>query len=301
MAKWQPITNLRNTIQHHPPVVVFFLCLLVLSVTLISVGLYSQNHEMKNPDINMDWNQMLKSFSSLKFCTQFNDTELLNGKQDIISPPLLDHGHEFITNTSQKTTEVISVFMLAPLLCVGDYPTYNSISSTLLGSQLGLKGAAGKQTLNISLFLDQQTQKTSTDSESAQKMPTDAKTKHQSMISCLKITAPRYILPQTPSPPECPAYEKLEKDASSARAVAIESNKPSSKNAPCLSLEFTSDPKLTVLLTQEEKGLARHHLILVSIVLLTLCILICLSGSLTSTRSHYHPAIDLQKETLLGP
>lgn len=83
---------------------------------------------------------MLQSLSSLKFCTQFIDTELLNGKQDNISPPLLDHGHEFMMNTSQNTMEVISVFMLAPLLCIGDHPAYNSISATLLGSQLGIKG-----------------------------------------------------------------------------------------------------------------------------------------------------------------
>lgn len=43
----------------------------------------------------------------------------------------------------------------------------------------------------------------------------------------------------------------LEKDVSPVRAVAVESHKQRSDNAPpCLSLEFTPEPTLTVLLTQ---------------------------------------------------
>lgn len=180
MAVWKPITNLRSRIIHHPPVAMFFMCLLVLAGAFISIGLYSQNHDIKNPDINMviillcfvffhlkknppeiwcprlsffvddpfllfvcvffqDWNQMLGSLAYLKFCTQLNDTDLLNNKPDMNSPPLLDHADVLINNTQQES-EVISMFLLVPLMHVGDYLDHNSISATLLGSQLGLKG-----------------------------------------------------------------------------------------------------------------------------------------------------------------
>ncbi|XP_017341021.1 transmembrane protein 248 [Ictalurus punctatus] len=298
MARWQPIANLRNQIIHHPPVTVFFTCLLVLTGAFISIGIYSQNHDIKNPDINMDWNQMLGSLADLKFCTQLNDTDLLNEKPDTNSPRLLDHADELINNIQQKS-EIKSMFLLVPLMHVGDDFEHSSISATLLGSQLGLEGSAGKQSLNISLFLDVQTRVSPADSELIQK-PSNMQTKPQSYDSCLKITAPHNILPQTPTPPECPSNKNLENNISPVRAIAIESYKKISKAQACLSLDFTPDSKLTVLLTQDEKALARYHLLLVSIVLLALCIMMCLFGTLTCSKSRRHLASDPQKETLLG-
>ncbi|KAM9495448.1 transmembrane protein 248 isoform 1-T5 [Clarias gariepinus] len=295
MARWHPITNLRNRIIQHPPVAVFFMCMLVLAGAFISIGIYLQNHDIKNPDINMDWNQLLGSLARLKFCTQLNDTDLLNERPDINSPLLLNHGDEPFNNTQQKT-EVISRFLLVPLMHVGEYLDHNSISSTLLGSQLGLKGSAGKQSLNISLLLNVQNHISSTDSAPTHK-PSNMQSTSQS-YSCLKITAPRHILPQTTLPQQCPSNKHPE-NMSPVKALAIGSNKKSSNAPACLSFEFSPDPKLTVLLTQEEKALARYHLLLVSIVLLALCIIMCLFGTLTCSKSRCHLATDPQKETLL--
>ncbi|XP_026775765.2 transmembrane protein 248 [Pangasianodon hypophthalmus] len=297
MARWQPLTTLRSRIIHHPPVAVFFMCLLVLAGAFISIGIYSQNHDIRNPDINMDWNQMLGSLADLKFCTQLNDTALLNEKPDMYSPPLVDHADELINNTQQKS-DIISVFLLVPLTHVGDYLDHNSISTSLLGSQLGLKGSAGKQSLNISLFLEIQTRLSATDSALIQK-PSNMQTKPQSYNSCLKITAPRHILPQTPSPPQCPSNKNLENNRSPVRTFAIQSSKKSSNAPSCLSLKFTPDPKLTVLLTQDEKALVRYHLLMATIVLLALCIMMCLCGTLTCSKSRHQLANDPQKETLL--
>ncbi|XP_058264878.1 transmembrane protein 248 [Hemibagrus wyckioides] len=298
MAQWHPVTNLRSRIIHHPPVTVFFMCLLVLAGAFISIGIYSQNHDIKNPDISMDWNQMLGSLANLKFCTQLNDSDVLNEKPDMNSPPLLTHADELINSTQHKS-EVISKLLLVPLMNVGDSLDHDSISATLLGSQLGLKGSAGKQTLNITLFLDIQTPISATDSALLQK-PSNMQTKPQAYNSCLKITAPSHILPQTPSPPQCPFNKNQENGISPVRALAVQSVKKSSNTPSCLNLEFTPDPKLTVLLTQDEKILARYHLLLVSIALLALCLMMCLLGTLTCSRSGRHLSDDPQKETLLG-
>lgn len=82
---------------------------------------------------------MLASLAKLKFCTQLNDSDLLNEKPDINSPPLLTHADELINSTQQKR-EVISKLLLVPLMHVGDHLDHSSISATLLGSQLGLRG-----------------------------------------------------------------------------------------------------------------------------------------------------------------
>ncbi|KAI5100376.1 insulin-like growth factor-binding protein 3 receptor, partial [Silurus meridionalis] len=240
MARWKPITNLRSNIIHHPPVAVFFMCLLLLAGAFISIGIYSKNHDIRNPDISMDWNQMLGSLADLKFCTQLNDTDLLNEKPDMNSPPLLNHADELINNTQKK-----SVFLLVTLRTDGDYMNYNSISDTLLGSQLGLKGSAGKQTLNVTLYLHV----SATESSFIQK-PLNMQAKPQFYDSCLRITAPNHILPQTPLPPQCPSSKNLEKNIPSVRALAIKSGEKSANGPACFSLEFTPDPKLTVFLTQ---------------------------------------------------
>lgn len=82
---------------------------------------------------------MLGSLADLKFCTQLNDTDLLNEKPDTNSPRLLDHADELINNIQQKS-EIKSMFLLVPLMHVGDDFEHSSISATLLGSQLGLEG-----------------------------------------------------------------------------------------------------------------------------------------------------------------
>lgn len=303
MAQWQPVTSLRSTLVHHPPAVVFFLCLLLLAGAFIGIGIYTENHDIRNPDITLDWDQILGSIASLRFCTDVNSTEFLGGKQEDESPLLLDHGVDSISNASQNTRGVVHVSFLVPLVCIGDDPCYNSISATLLGSQLGLKGVAGKELFNISLFLHLQPQLSNTNSKLAsdQNLPTIAGTKPKSSISCLKIAAPVHLLPLRLKPPECPLNENPEKPP--VRTVAAESYKQSSHNAPpCLSLKLTPDPKLTVQLTQEEKALARYHLMLVSIVLLAVCSMMCLTGTLTCSRSRRHLTNDLyfQKATLLG-
>ncbi|XP_049330494.1 transmembrane protein 248 [Astyanax mexicanus] len=294
MAQWQPVTNLRFKLVHHPPVVVFFLCLLILAGAFIGIGIYSKQHDIKNPDISLDWNQILGSIASLRYCTDVNNTDLLGGKQEDESPLLLDHGVGTFSNASQDTRGVVHVSLLVPLVCTENDPSHNSISATLLGSQLGLKGVAGKELFNISLFLHLQSQISSTVSNSAfdPKLPTEAETKPS--MSCLKISAPAHLLPLRSEPPECPANYNPEKDISPVRVFATESYRQDSDNAsPCLILKFTPDPKLTVLLTQEEKALARYHLMLVSVVLLAVCSMMCLTGTLTCSRPRRHLANDL--------
>lgn len=53
MGHWRPVSNLRDQLSRHPPVVVFFLCLLFMSITFVCIGLYSQDHNIKNPDISL--------------------------------------------------------------------------------------------------------------------------------------------------------------------------------------------------------------------------------------------------------
>ncbi|XP_073688306.1 transmembrane protein 248-like [Garra rufa] len=279
MGQWRPVSNLKDQVYRHPPVVVFFLSLLILSITFVSTGLYSQNHDIKNPDISVDWNEVLGSIAGFKFCTHLNDTD---APPEEDSPRMVEHSDR--TNISTSSAHVS---LLVPLAFIGDVPDNTVISATMLGSQLGMKGAAAKASVNISLLLHADV----TDNR------TPAGTQTSQSLTCLHFTALTHVLPQTPSPPECPVAENEGKSASPVRAVAVESYKHNSPH--CFSLEFTPDPHLTVLLTKDEKALCRYHLLLVSVVLLVICVLMSLCGTFSS-RSRLYQGTDLQKDSLLS-
>lgn len=280
MGKWRPVSNLRDQVSRHPPVVVFFLSLLILSITFVCVGLYSQSHNIKNPDISVDWNLVLGSIAGFKFCTHLNDTDASLEEE---SPRMVEHSDR--TNISTSSAHVS---LLVPLVFIGDVPENTAISATMLGSQMGMKGAAAKASVNISLLLH-------TDIADSQ---TPAGTQSSRPLTCLHFTALTHVLPQTPSPPECPVTENEGKSASPVRAVAVEAYKHNSPH--CFSLEFTPDPHLTVLLTKDEKALCRYHLLLVSVALLVICVLMSLCGTFSSRSPRSFQGNDLQKESLLS-
>ncbi|XP_051546042.1 transmembrane protein 248-like isoform X2 [Myxocyprinus asiaticus] len=296
MGQWRPLSNLRHQLSRHPPVVVFFLCLLILSITFVCIGLYTQYHDIKNPDISLDWNQVLGSVAGFKFCTNLNDTAQL--EED--SPRMVEHADRTAANVSMSTTHVS---FQVPLVLLGDVPAESIICATMLGSQLGMKGAAAKTSVNISLLL--QTDVLNSNSKGVSgpntlNTQTPARTQTRPMLTCLQITALTYVLPQTQLPPECSVAENVDMSTSPVRTVAVESFKHNSPH--CFSLQFTPDPHLTVMLTPDEKSMCSYHLLLVSITLLVLCVLMGLCGTFSSSKSprSYH-GNDLLKESLLSP
>ncbi|XP_043083854.1 transmembrane protein 248 [Puntigrus tetrazona] len=280
MGQWRPVSNLRDQVSRHPPVVVFFLSLLILSITFLCIGLYSQNHNIKNPDVSVDWNRVLGSIAGFKFCTHLNDT---NAPKEEDSPRMVEHSDK--TNISTSSAHVS---LLVPLAFIGDVPDNTAISATMLGSQMGMKGAAAKASVNISLLLH-------TDITDNQ---TPAGTQRSRPLTCLHFTALTHVFPQTPSPPECPVSESKEKSAPPVRAAAVEEHKHNSPH--CFSLNFTPDPRLTVLLTKDEKALCMHHLMLASAALLVICVLVTLCGTFPSRSPRSFQGLDLQKESLLS-
>lgn len=81
-----------------------------------------------------DWNQVLGSIAGFKFCTHLNDTDA-HVEED--SPRMVEHADRITTNVSLSTSHVS---VLVPLVLMGDVPADSVISTTMLGSQLGVKG-----------------------------------------------------------------------------------------------------------------------------------------------------------------
>lgn len=269
MGKWQPLSNLRSYLEHHPPGVIFFLCMLMLSLTFIGIGFYTQTHSVRNPDETPDWNQFLESISNLLFCVPGN------GSAEVELNP-------FPKKKSDSQSD--SQFLLVPLVFSGGVrgETPRFLSTSLLGSQVGLKGAAEKEVFNMSLIFY------------SQKQTTD-----RGPVTCLKLWAPAVMLPKTPRPPDCPVRQGVASDHFNTRAFLSSKNVPPSFH--CHKLEFTPDDSLTAYLSKEEKTLVGKHLLFVSATLLVICGLLCFGASLPCSRSRrYHGnELNLHKEPLL--
>ncbi|XP_014026194.2 transmembrane protein 248 isoform X1 [Salmo salar] len=278
MGSWQPVANLRDYVSQHPPGVTFFLCVLTLALTFLSLGSYTHTHRLPNPD-TQDWNQFLSSLANLQLCARANGTAM----ETVSSPPFAKEEvcGTVLLNSTQSPPSITQLSLWVPL-AVMDSSDIQSLSDlclhgTLLASQLGL---TGNEAVNVTLMFSS---------------PSVGGNSH----ACLSVSAPTHILPPALLPPMCPANEGT---SSPVRAIAMEisSQKPSASQS-CYSLQYTPDPTLTAMLTQEELGLASRHLIQVSVCLLGVCVLLCFSASLTHShvRRYHSNGLELQREPLI--
>ncbi|XP_040010102.1 transmembrane protein 248 [Xiphias gladius] len=275
MGFWQPMTYLRDYVSQHPPGVTFFLCLLSLAISFICLSSYSYTHTLPNPDTAKDWNHLLSSLSQFQLCmkTSTNSSELVSS----VPYPLMEKEQDRETPVSStKTSSPVTHLHLKVPLAVTASSTSGSLKglglyTTLRASQLHL---GGNEIVNVTLeFLS-----------------------GDSTHTCLTISAPTHVLPLSLLPPECPAYEKY------ISSVHVEvSNQLPTASQTCYSLHSKNDPTLTVMLTQEERSVAVRHLLEVSVCLLGVCLILCLTASLTHSLIRHHPwnGLDLKNVPLI--
>ncbi|XP_063043327.1 transmembrane protein 248 isoform X2 [Engraulis encrasicolus] len=276
MGKWTPMSNLRSYLEHHPPAVIFYLCMVVMSMTFIGFGFYTQTSRVKNPDVVPDWNQLLGSIASLRFCLPSNGS----GSGDVENAAAPKEK----SNGQPGDPKIIQRSLLVPLVFTGNPDATNNIfSATLFGHQVGVKGEAGKQLFNMSLISYPQTQTSSSKQDGSS----------DKRLTCLQLRAPESMLPKSPSPTDCPWRQDVANDRLSVRAVPMDRSKNVPSSFHCLTLEFTPDDELTPFLSQEEKTLVGQHLLMASAALLVICGLLCFTASLPCCRSRRYHGTDL--------
>ncbi|XP_069379951.1 transmembrane protein 248 isoform X2 [Paralichthys olivaceus] len=255
MGSWHPVANLRDYASHNPPMVTFFLCMLSLVISFICLGSYSYSHTLPNPDTAKDWNQLLSSLSQLQLCTK-----AIADSSALVSPApshLMEEkkDKETMVDPTKLSSSVTHLHLEVPVAVTASRARgsgkYFSLYTSLRASQLHL---GGNEIVNMTLeFL------------------TGNRTH-----TCLNISAPSHLLPLSPRPMKCPAFQK------NISPVHVEvSNQLPTASQTCYSLRSKNDPTLTVMLTQEERTVAVHHLLEVSVFLLGVCIVLCLAASVT--------------------
>lgn len=255
MVFWQPITNLREYVANKPPGTTFFLCLLVLAFSLICLSVYSYTHTLPNPDNVKDWNHLLTSIAQHQLC------EKNTSFTPIVPAPLNTDPKTEKENLHNTTTMEVSVAMLhvrVPLILVPKSDIFHSISlhTSFTSHQLQLEG---NETYFVTIDF------TANDSN-----------------ACLAIRAKSHLLSIHPVPPAC-----LQR-VNNQEAVYTEASKLMLPAQKCYSLQSIYDPKLQVMLTKEDQLVAIQHLLEVAVVLLGVCLILCLSVSLTHSPTQRH-------------
>ncbi|KAM9810845.1 transmembrane protein 248 [Neosynchiropus ocellatus] len=251
MAFWQPIHNLKAYVAQNPPPVTFFLCLLTMSVSFISLGSYSETHTLPNPDVIKDWNHILSTLSTFYLCVNSNvsSDELKSTAPSHLSKKEAQEGTSF---NSTKPSLVSSLHLKVPL-SVGGFKQDEFLHTTMRASQLKL---GGNETVFVTLY----------------------RLSENDSSCCLTISAPTHILPMSLLPPECPV------SYSNHSLIHVEARQSFPATAhTCYSLTSRNDPSLTVMLTQAEQHVAVRHLLEVSVCLLGLCLLLCFTASLAKS------------------
>ncbi|XP_020654614.3 insulin-like growth factor-binding protein 3 receptor isoform X2 [Pogona vitticeps] len=159
--------SLRVCLQRHPPLVTFFFCLLSLAVACVGFSIYIQSHEVQNPDVNKDWNSLLKSLAHLMFCVP-NKTH-----EDASSPS---------TTAAESLTTVTVLVGLTFDLHNATYPPNGThLGLTVNATELGVKGPGTQESVHLLAVVMNSV----------------------SHESCLSITAPSSLIPKTRPPPKC--------------------------------------------------------------------------------------------------
>ncbi|XP_029960717.1 transmembrane protein 248 [Salarias fasciatus] len=275
MGLWQPVTNLRDYVSHNPPAFTFFLGLLTLAMSFICLGSYSHTHTLPNPDTSKDWNHLLSSLSQFQLCEKANESSPELNSSVPSSLMEQEKDEKASVNVTKRPSSILTLHLRVPLTVTikppSDSPKDLHLHTTLRASLLNI-GGEENVTLTLEVLAGNSTR------------------------TCLTISAPAHLLPMSLRPPECPASEK---NISQIHAEASEQLLTESQ--ACYSLHFKNDPTLTVMLTQEEQSMAVRHLFEVGIFLLVICVLLCLTVSLTHslTRRQEWKGLDLQNEPLI--
>lgn len=258
MMFWQPITNLREYITNKPPGVTFFFCLLVLALSFFCLSGYSYTHTQPNPDVLKDWNSLLASIAQYDLCERNNTrftpivAKLPNVKQET-------HEESLLNSTTMGYSGSLLYVRVPLVLFSNDLSQSISLQTSFTSSQLQLEG---NETCIVTIDF------TANDSN-----------------SCLSISAPSHLLPLSQVPPTClrRANEK---------AVYTEPRKLMAPALNCYSLQSKYDPSLEVMLTKEEQLVSVRHLVEVGVVLLGVCLILCMSVSITHSTVQRHRWIE---------
>lgn len=284
-----PVQSLRSFASNQPPLLVFTVCLMAFGITMVVLAYIIGENDFPNPDITMDWNVFMERFTELELCAQHSevvinnklpsiqtttDLSLIRNDTNLTQPFVLlssnaktvdrsksmgallpdiagQYDDDEITDNPINVTVSISV----PLhlnMNTNNYPA-TILNMIVQGHQLGISGKAADEQLNVAVTLPEKHNLTHCQSEQKCEKYTNV---------CLTLRGSSHLLPQTKKPPTC--QTNIHSHINEVKVSLKEKSKNDHgywcRKGTIISLGYTPDSKLTVMLSYRDRSLVNLHL-----------------------------------------
>ncbi|XP_022052214.1 transmembrane protein 248 isoform X1 [Acanthochromis polyacanthus] len=266
-----PVENLRSYINNRPPLVIFMISVSAVAIAFLTIGYFFKIKEIKSPELTEDWNTFLLRFNELDFCVSENET-IKHGLNESTTPESM----VVTSGQARSSTQVpllledsgpinISVpitLTLDPQRPFGGYSrNITHLYATVLGQQVGLSGREAHEEINITFTLPV--------SWNSDDCVLHGHCEQVVFSTCMTITAASNIFPVTVQPPHCvpETYTNATSWYKVFTTVRDSDTKYSQDYNPfwCYKgaigkVYHALNPKLTVIVPDDDRSLINLHL-----------------------------------------
>ncbi|XP_001362115.2 transmembrane protein 248 isoform X1 [Monodelphis domestica] len=265
-----PLENLKAHISSRPPLVVFMVSVSAMAIAFLTLGYFFKIKEIKSPEMAEDWNTFLLRYNDLDLCVSENETlkHLLN--DTATSETAVTSGQarsatqapQAVEDSGPTNISVAITLTLDPLKPFGGYSrNVTHLYSTILGHQIGLSGREAHEEINITFTLPA--------GWNSDDCVLHGHCEQVVFTACMTVTAATTVFPVTVQPPHC--IPETYSNATLWYKVFTTARDPNTKYAQdynplwCYKgavgkVYHTLNPKLTVIVPDDDRSLINLHL-----------------------------------------
>ncbi|CAH2219758.1 transmembrane 248 [Pelobates cultripes] len=265
-----PLENLKAYISSRPPLVVFMVSVSGMAIAFLTLGYFFKMKEIKSPEMTEDWNTFLLRFNNLDLCISENETlkHLLNDTTPPESTVTTGQARSS-TQTPQALEDsgpinisVAVTLTLDPLKPFGGLSrNVTHLSSTIFGHQIGLSGRDSHEEMNITFTLPA--------AWNSDDCILHGRCEQVGFTTCMTVTAASSVFPVTLQPPHCipetysnaTLWYKIFTTARDSRTKYAQDYNPFWCYKGAIGKVYhTLNPKLTVIVPEDDRSLINLHL-----------------------------------------
>uniref|UniRef100_A0A7N5JEH1 Rab5 GDP/GTP exchange factor n=2 Tax=Ailuropoda melanoleuca TaxID=9646 RepID=A0A7N5JEH1_AILME len=270
MFSINPLENLKLYISSRPPLVVFMISVSAMAIAFLTLGYFFKIKEIKSPEMAEDWNTFLLRFNDLDLCVSENET-LKHLTNDTTNPEsTVTSGQARASTLSPQALEdsgpvnisVAITLTLDPLKPFGGYSrNVTHLYSTILGHQIGLSGREAHEEINITFTLPT--------AWSSDDCALHGHCEQVVFTTCMTLTANPGVFPVTVQPPHCfpdtysnaTLWYKIFTTARDANTKYAQDYNPFWCYKGAIGKVYHAlNPKLTVIVPDDDRSLINLHL-----------------------------------------
>ncbi|XP_075761193.1 transmembrane protein 248 isoform X2 [Pelodiscus sinensis] len=248
MFNINPLENLKVYISSRPPLVVFMISVSAMAIAFLTLGYFFKIKEIKSPEMTEDWNTFLLRFNDLDFCISENETlkHLIN---DTTAPEsTVPSGQARSSTQSPQTLE-------------DSGPVNISVTITLTLDPLKPFGRESHEEMNITFTLPA--------AWNSDDCVLHGHCEQVVFTTCMTVTAASSVFPVTVQPPHCvpetysnaTLWYKIFTTARDSNTKYAQDYNPFWCYKGAIGKVYHAlNPKLTVIVPDDDRSLINLHL-----------------------------------------